>query len=106
MSEVAETTTTAQSEEIVRSQQPGELQNVQAAYRLNGKPPTHEWGNRGGQQRPQAHMAKQPKTEENSAIGCFNNEEIEKLRSLLGSLTNLLELALWLFQVHLHSLFA
>ena len=28
---------TAQSEEIVRSQQPGELQNIQAAYRLDGK---------------------------------------------------------------------
>ncbi|KAF8411460.1 hypothetical protein HHK36_004011 [Tetracentron sinense] len=37
MSEVAETTATAQSEEIVRSQQPGELQNIQAAYRLTGK---------------------------------------------------------------------
>ena len=37
MSEVIETTTTVQSEEIVRSQQPGELQNIQAAYRLDGK---------------------------------------------------------------------
>ncbi|RVW99623.1 hypothetical protein CK203_021454 [Vitis vinifera] len=37
MSEVAETTTTAQLEEIVRSQQSGELQNIQAAYRLDGK---------------------------------------------------------------------
>ena len=45
-----------------------------------------EWGNRGGQQRPQAHMAEQPKTEENSATGGFNSEEMEKLRSLLGSL--------------------
>ena len=31
-------------------------------------------------------MAEQPKTEENSAIGGFNNEEMEKLRSLMGSL--------------------
>ncbi|RVW25355.1 hypothetical protein CK203_117722 [Vitis vinifera] len=30
-------------------------------WKLNGKPPSCEWGNRGGQQRPQAHMAKQPK---------------------------------------------
>ena len=30
-------TTTTQSKEIVRSQQLGELQNIQAAYRLNGK---------------------------------------------------------------------
>ena len=30
-------------------------------------------------------MAKQPKTEENSATGGFNSEEMEKLRSLLGS---------------------
>ena len=37
MSEVVETTTTAQSEEIIRSQQSGELQNIQAAYRLDGK---------------------------------------------------------------------
>ncbi|RVX19840.1 hypothetical protein CK203_004967 [Vitis vinifera] len=36
-------------------------------WKLNGKPPSREWGNRGGQQRPQAHMAEQPKTEENSA---------------------------------------
>ncbi|RVW46161.1 Retrovirus-related Pol polyprotein from transposon RE1 [Vitis vinifera] len=38
-------------------------------WKLNGKPPSCEWGNRGGQQRPQAHMAEQPKTEENSATG-------------------------------------
>ena len=37
MSEVAETTTIAQSEEIVQSQQLGELQNIQAAYKLDGK---------------------------------------------------------------------
>ncbi|RVW29024.1 hypothetical protein CK203_088899 [Vitis vinifera] len=29
-------------------------------------------GNRGGEQSPQAHMAKQPKTKENSATGLFN----------------------------------
>ncbi|RVW99624.1 hypothetical protein CK203_021455 [Vitis vinifera] len=40
-----------------------------------------------------------PKTEENSATGGFNSEEMEKLRNLLGSLDNLLELVLWLFQV-------
>ena len=37
MLEVVETTTIAQSEEIVRSQQSGGLQNIQAAYRLDGK---------------------------------------------------------------------
>ena len=37
MSDIAETTTTTQSEEIVRSQQHRELQNIQAAYRLDGK---------------------------------------------------------------------
>ena len=37
VSEVTETTTTTQSEEIVRSQQPRELQNIQAAYRPDGK---------------------------------------------------------------------
>ena len=31
-------------------------------------------------------MAEQPKTKENLAIGGFNNKEMEKLRSLLGSL--------------------
>ena len=34
----------------------------------------------------QAHMVEQPKTDENLAIGGFNSEEIEKFRSLLGSL--------------------
>ena len=53
---------------------------------MNGKPPSHEWGNRGEQQRPQPHMVKQPKTKKNSTIGWFNNEEMEKLRSFLGSL--------------------
>ncbi|RVW91922.1 hypothetical protein CK203_030093 [Vitis vinifera] len=43
-------------------------------------------GNRGGQQRPQAHMSEQPKTKENSATSGFNSEEMEKLRSLSGSL--------------------
>ena len=37
MSEVAATTTTTQSEKIVQSQQPRELQNIQVAYRLDGK---------------------------------------------------------------------
>ena len=37
MLEVAEMTTTTQSEEIVLSQQHGELKNIQAAYRLDGK---------------------------------------------------------------------
>lgn len=44
MSEVAETAatiagtiTTTQSEEVIRSQQSGELQNIQAAYKLDGK---------------------------------------------------------------------
>ena len=31
-------------------------------------------------------MSEQPKTKENSATGGFNSEEMEKLRSLLGSL--------------------
>ena len=48
-------------------------------WKLKGKPPSREWGNRGGQQRAQVHMAKQSKTEENSTIGGFNNEEIDKL---------------------------
>ncbi|RVW86675.1 Retrovirus-related Pol polyprotein from transposon RE1 [Vitis vinifera] len=166
MLEVAETTTTAQSEEIVRSQQPGNCKTFRLAYRLDGKitlngrkpgnPRFEAWdednsmimawlwnsmtpeisdtcmfwlqlrifgtqsnrriqklemrlkymrlrlnpefdqvriqilgkqeGNRGGQQRHQAHMAEQPKTEENSATDGFNSEEMEKLRSLLGSL--------------------
>ncbi|RVW23388.1 Retrovirus-related Pol polyprotein from transposon TNT 1-94 [Vitis vinifera] len=37
MSEIAETTATAQLEEIIRPQHSGELQNIQAAYKLNGK---------------------------------------------------------------------
>ena len=39
MSRVTEITSEAQSqsEEVIRSQQPGELQSIQAAYRLNGR---------------------------------------------------------------------
>ena len=37
MLDIAETTATAQSEEIIRPQHSGELHNIQAAYRLNGK---------------------------------------------------------------------
>ena len=37
MSEIAETTATAQLEEIIRPQHSGELQNIQAAYKSNGK---------------------------------------------------------------------
>nr|XP_048321070.1 uncharacterized protein LOC112492768 [Ziziphus jujuba var. spinosa] len=55
-------------------------------WKLHGKSPSREWGKRWGQQRPQAHMTEQPKSEENSAIGGLNSEELEKLRGLLGSL--------------------
>ena len=37
MSKVAETATITQLEEIFRSHQPRELQNIQATYRLDGK---------------------------------------------------------------------
>ena len=37
MSEIVETTAIAQSEETIRPQHSRELQNIQAAYRLNGK---------------------------------------------------------------------
>nr|CAN75638.1 hypothetical protein VITISV_043620 [Vitis vinifera] len=37
MSEIVETTAIAQSEETIRPQHSGELQNIRAAYRLNGK---------------------------------------------------------------------
>ena len=52
-------------------------------WKLNGKPPSREWGNRGGQHWPQAHMSEQPKTEQKSATGRFNSEEMQRLRSLL-----------------------
>ncbi|GFZ01178.1 hypothetical protein Acr_14g0008130 [Actinidia rufa] len=52
-------------------------------WKLNGKPSSREWGNHWGQ-RPQAHLAEQPKLEENSAKGGFNSEEIEKLKKPLG----------------------
>ena len=37
MSDIAKTTATVQSEEIIRPQHFEQLQNIQAAYRLNGK---------------------------------------------------------------------
>ncbi|KAG0452766.1 hypothetical protein HPP92_025430 [Vanilla planifolia] len=67
-------------------------------WKLNGKPPSHEWGTRGGQSRPQtymtdpprpqAHMVEQPKNEEKIAVavGEFSSEDIERLKNLLGSL--------------------
>ena len=33
-------------------------------WKLNGKPPSSEWGTRGRQQRPQAHLTEQSKAEE------------------------------------------
>ena len=58
---------------------------------MNGKPPSREWGNRGGQQQKfrskfQAYLTEQPKGDEDSEKGGFNSEEIEKLKNLLGSL--------------------
>ena len=62
-------------------------------WKLNGKPPSSEWGTRGRQQRPQAHLTEQSKAEEGpdskgfkgDELG-FKRDEIEKLRSLLSSL--------------------
>ncbi|XP_059440211.1 uncharacterized protein LOC132172685 [Corylus avellana] len=107
MSEAAKTTATAQSEEIVRSQQPGELQNIQAAYRLNrknylkwsqlvrtvlkgkGKISHREWGQKGEQPRNNCH-AHVAAVQQNEAapqeLGNLNQEEVEMVRSLIGNL--------------------
>ncbi|RVW76990.1 hypothetical protein CK203_036868 [Vitis vinifera] len=53
-------------------------------WKLNDKPPSREWGNRGEQQRPQAHIAEQPKTEENSATSGFNSEEMGEAKKFVG----------------------
>ena len=58
-------------------------------WKLNGKPPSREWGSRGGQPRSQAHLAEQPKANEGTEgleTGALNGEELEKIRTLLGSL--------------------
>ena len=57
-------------------------------WKLHGKPPSREWGNRGGQQRfqSQAHMIEQTNQSEGQEKGGLNMEEVEKLRSLIGSL--------------------
>ena len=64
----------------------------ETCWKLHGKPPSREWGHKGGQPKPQgrAHFSGQP-TEQPSQEQAvnqmeFNKEEIEKLRGLLGSL--------------------
>ena len=65
----------------------------ETCWKLNGKPPSSEWGTHGRQKKPQAHLTEQSKTDEGSdskgfkrdEIG-FRKDEIEKLRSLLNSL--------------------
>lgn len=57
---------------------------IEKCWKLNGKPPSKEWGSHGGQQRPQAHMVE--KALEPSGVGGLNDEEIHKLKTLLGSL--------------------
>ncbi|XP_071939839.1 uncharacterized protein [Coffea arabica] len=52
---------------------------IDQCWKLHGKPPTREWGQKGGQQR-QAHMSVQDPTQ---VIGGFSMEEIEKLKSML-----------------------
>lgn len=64
------------------AQKTGELQIIQSSNR----PPSLEWGSRGMQQKPQAHMTEQSKPEASLENGGLNSEEIEKLRRLLGSL--------------------
>ena len=69
-------------------------------WKLNGKPSTssREWGNRGGQQKSQAHLTKQINQSEGQEKGGLNSEEIERLRGLLGFLekpSSACSLALW-----------
>ncbi|XP_024024905.1 uncharacterized protein LOC112092593 [Morus notabilis] len=80
---------------ITRSEQPqmlerGEvdLHTKESCWKLNGKPPSREWGNRGGQQRSQsqAHLTEQTSQDEKQEKGGLNSEEMEKLRGLIGSL--------------------
>ncbi|KAG0481651.1 hypothetical protein HPP92_012509 [Vanilla planifolia] len=67
-------------------------------WKLNEKPPSHEWGTRGGQSRPQtymtdplrpqAHMVEQTKNEEKNskvAIGEFSGEDIERRKAVPDS---------------------
>ena len=54
-------------------------------WKLNGKPSTssREWGNRGDQQKSQAHLTEQTNQSEGQEKGGLNSEEIERLRGLL-----------------------
>ncbi|KAG7027549.1 hypothetical protein SDJN02_11563, partial [Cucurbita argyrosperma subsp. argyrosperma] len=65
----------------------------ESCWKLNGKPPNHEWDNRGGSQKHglgnKEDNTKEPKLEQKSPIletSRFNNEEIERLRIQLNSL--------------------
>ncbi|KAL3734117.1 hypothetical protein ACJRO7_023463 [Eucalyptus globulus] len=57
-------------------------------WKLNGRPTTsgREWVNRATQPRPRVHLTEKAGQEEVQEKATFNNEEIEKLRGLLGSL--------------------
>ncbi|XP_071902713.1 uncharacterized protein [Coffea arabica] len=52
---------------------------IEQCWKLHGKPPTREWGQKGGQQR-QAHVSVQDSTQ---VFGGFRMEEVEKLKSML-----------------------
>ncbi|XP_057505673.1 uncharacterized protein LOC130788973 isoform X1 [Actinidia eriantha] len=56
-------------------------------WKLHGKPPSKDWGDKGGQHRSsgQAHVTTL-QNYEHTTQGEFNKSEIEKLRALLGTL--------------------
>ncbi|KAH7529152.1 hypothetical protein FEM48_Zijuj05G0154200 [Ziziphus jujuba var. spinosa] len=82
-----ETISLIRAEESRRSVmlEPQTMEGSALAAKTDHQDKEKEWGKCWGQQRPQAHMTEQPKSEENSAIGGLNSE-LEKLRGLLGSL--------------------
>lgn len=63
-------------------------QTRERCWKLHGKPPSREWGNQGGQQRPhgQAHLIEQTNENGKPEQSGINNEEIEKIRGLIGSM--------------------
>ncbi|PSS19429.1 Endonuclease [Actinidia chinensis var. chinensis] len=61
--------------------------SVPFCWKLHGKPPSKDWGDKGGQHRSsgQAHVTTL-QNYEHTTQGEFNKSEIEKLRALLGTL--------------------
>lgn len=74
-------------------------------WKLHGKPPSHEWGQKGAppQGKGQAHVAVDVTQEEaKQEPASLNQEEVERVRSFFSNLENLEVFVLCHIQVSIH----